>query len=189
MLSTRIPRRSFCRHALALPVGLSAAVRALGADSTTQTAAAGGDGLSRTAEAIHQEIKFGAARQRVFAALTDSQQFDAVTRLSDGLELLKAPGAKPTSISRESGGPFTLFGGYITGRNLELTADALLVQAWRAAGWRNGDYSIAKFSLLEDGGGTQLIFEHRGFPAGTGGHLAQGWHTHYWEPLTQYLAR
>jgi activator of HSP90 ATPase len=118
-----------------------------------------------------------------------SQHFDAITRLSDAITLVTAADAKPTSISREVGGPFTLFGGYITGRNLELLGDERLVQGWRAESWPAGDYSIVKFVLGENGAETRLVFDHRGFPEGEGRHLARGWYAHYWEPLAKYLAQ
>jgi activator of HSP90 ATPase len=57
------------------------------------------------------------------------------------------PGGKPTEISREAGGTFALFGGYITGRHVELVPNERIVQAWRAGGWDPGVYSIAKFEL------------------------------------------
>jgi activator of HSP90 ATPase len=44
------------------------------------------------------------------------------------------------------GGTFTLFGGYVTGRNLEMLPDERLVQAWRAGSWKPGAFSIAAFS-------------------------------------------
>jgi hypothetical protein len=37
-----------------------------------------------------------------------------------------------------------------------------LVQAWRAASWRPGQYSIAAFSLTAQGANTKSSFEHRG---------------------------
>ena len=180
MSSTLMSRRALASGIVAVPIGLSIAARAVGASS---------DGLSHSAEVIHQEIIFSAGRKRVFAALTDSAQFDAITRLSDGVELVTAPGAKPTSINHAVGGEFTLFGGYITGRHLELLPDERLVQAWRAASWNPGEYSIARFALVDHSAGTQLIFDHRGFPKGQGAHLADGWHVHYWKPLAKYLLR
>jgi transposase-like protein len=45
------------------------------------------------------------------------------------------------------GGPFSLFGGHITGRQVELVPDQLVVQAWRAKTWPAGVYSIARFEL------------------------------------------
>jgi activator of HSP90 ATPase len=147
------------------------------------------DGLTHTSEAIHQELTFQASPHAIYEALLTSQQFDAITRLSDAVARVTASGAIPTSISRELGGPFTLFGGYITGRNLELLGDERLVQSWRADSWSAGDYSIVKFVLAASGTNTNLAFDHRGFPEGQGKHLARGWYTHYWEPLAKYLAQ
>ena len=81
-----------------------------------------------------------------------------------------------------------MFGGYITGRNLELIPNERLVQAWRTSSWDAGDFSIVKFVLVAEGKETKLTFEHRGFPEGQGGHLAEGWHTHYWDPLAKFLS-
>ena len=159
----------------------------MGASRDGESAAAG-DGLSHAAESIRQVVEFNANPVRVYEALTDAKQFDAVTRLSDAVKLVTAPGAKPTSIGRAVGGAFTLFGGYITGRHLELVHGERLVQAWRAASWKPGDYSVVKFLLLENGAGTKMLFDHRGFPEGRGPELADGWHTHYWDPLAKFLS-
>jgi activator of HSP90 ATPase len=145
--------------------------------------------LSHTSESIHQEVRFKASRRQVYEALTSTSKFDALTRLSDGLSLLTAPGAKATTISRELGGPFTLFGGYITGRHLEMVPEELLVQAWRAGSWKAGDYSIVKFALNAEGSACKLVLDHRGFPEGQGKSLAYGWGVHYWEPLAKLLAQ
>ena len=190
MLSTLISRRTIARTLAALPAGLCMSARALDAPSDMESSqTVGGDGLTRTSEAIHQEVTVAANPRAIFEALTNAKQFDAITRLSDAVALVTAPNARPTSISRAVGGSFTLFGGYITGRNLELERDARLVQAWRAASWKAGEYSIASFVLVRSGTETRVVFDHRGFPEGAGAHLASGWHTHYWEPLAKFLAR
>jgi activator of HSP90 ATPase len=180
MPSIFMSRRALACGIAAAPIGLGAAARVI--------PAAHGDGLSRSAEAIRQEIHFDAGRKRVFDALTVSEQFDAVTRLSDAAALAAA-GSQPTAISSDAGGHFTLFGGYITGRHLELLAEERLVQAWRAASWKPGEYSVARFTLADHGAGTKLILDHRGFPDGQGAHLARGWHLNYWKPLAMYLLR
>jgi len=97
-------------------------------------------------------------------------------------------GDKPAEISREVGGPFTLFGWYITGRHVELVPNERIVQAWRTGGWAPGVYSIAKFELVEQGSGTKIVFDHMGFPKGEVEVLASGWKAHYWEPLAKLLA-
>ena len=63
-----------------------------------------------------------------------------------------------------------------------------IVQVWRAGSWDPGSYSIARFVLVESGGGTKIVFDHTGFPKGQAEHLAEGWRTNYWEPLTKVLA-
>ncbi len=66
------------------------------------------DGISHTAEAIHQEPVIRASRQRVYEGLTDAKQFEKVIQLSGVMQTMKL-GDKPAEISREVGGPFTLF--------------------------------------------------------------------------------
>jgi uncharacterized protein YndB with AHSA1/START domain len=145
------------------------------------------DGISRTAESIHQEAVIKAGRKRVYEAITDTKQFDKVIQLS-GVMKSMPPGGKPTAISREVGGAFTLFGGYITGRHVELVPNQRIVQAWRTGGWDPGVYSIAKFELVEQGSGTKIVFDQAGFPKGAAEDLAAGWKAHYWEPLEKLLA-
>ena len=149
---------------------------------------AGAEGeISRTAESIHQKPVFKASRKRVYEALTDTKQFDKVIQLGVAMKSM-APGGKPTEISREAGGAFTLFGGHIVGRHIELVPSERIVQAWREVSWDPGVYSIAKFELVEQGSGTKIVFDHTGFPKGAAEHLASGWKGNYWEPLEKLLA-
>jgi activator of HSP90 ATPase len=188
-MRARVSRRAFALGITAVPIGLGVAARAVGESSSAQAGRDEGDGLTHSSEAIHQEVNFRASCQRVYAALTSTQEFDALTRLSDAVSLVTAPNAQATFISPEVGGPFTLFGGYVTGRHLEMVPAKRLVQAWRAGSWRAGDYSVVNFVLVGKGRGCDLIFDHRGFPEGQGAHLADGWRVHYWEPLAKLLAQ
>jgi len=144
------------------------------------------NGVIRTAESIHQEPMFKGSRKRVYEALTETKRFQKLIDLSGAMKSM-ALGSKPTEISREVGGTFAIFGGYIVGRHLELVPEQRIVQAWRVGSWDPGVYSIAKFELVEKDGGTKIVFDHTGFPTGLGEHLADGWQSHYWEPLQQYL--
>lgn len=188
MLSILISRRALTLGLATIPAGLGVA-RAFDAANTTEATAGASDGVSHSSESIHQEVMFKAGRRQVYEALTSARRFDALTRLSDAVTLVTAPGAKATAISPDVGGSFTLFGGYITGRHLEMLPDEHLVQAWRAGRWKAGDYSIVKFTLATEGGGCRLILDHRGFPDGQGASLASGWGVHYWEPLAKLLAQ
>jgi uncharacterized protein YndB with AHSA1/START domain len=142
---------------------------------------------SHSEESIHQEASFRASRKRVYEALTDTQQFDKVTNLSDDMRSI-GPGGTPTEISNRVGGAFVLFRGHIQGRQIELVPNERIVQAWRVEGWAPGLYSIARFEIKEEGSGSRIVFDHTGFPKGLVDHLAAGWKGHYWEPLEKFLA-
>jgi len=154
-------------------VGLSGLI------SPVSASAAQSDEISSNQEAIHQETLFKAAASRVYKALTEAKEFAQITELS-------MPGGA-ADISGEVGGAFSLFGGHITGRHIELVPNERIVQAWRDGGWAPGVYSIARFELHPSGSETRLIFDHTGFPRGSAAHLAEGWKSHYWEPLAKYL--
>jgi uncharacterized protein YndB with AHSA1/START domain len=134
-------------------------------------------------------VVFKGSRKRVYEALTDAKQFNKVVELSAAMKSGMVPaGSSPAEISRDVGGAFSIFGGYISGRHIEMVPGERLVQAWRTGEWKPGVYSIAKFELTEQGSGTKLVFDHTGFPEGTGQHLAEGWKVNYWEPLEKFLA-
>src|SRR5262252_8605034 len=54
-------------------------------------------------------------------------------------------------ISRKIGGPFTAWGGHLTGINLCLKPGERNVQAWRATGWPPDYHSAAIFELSKVG--------------------------------------
>lgn len=171
---------------LVCALAMSAALEAspLRADETARA-----EGLSNSAASIHQQVDFPASCARVYRALTRAPEFDALTRLSDAVTLVTAPGAKATAVSDRAGAPFTLFGGYITGRNLEVVPNRRLVQAWRAGSWDPGEYSVVRFELKPQGSHCIVALDQRGFPDKQGPSLAYGWRVHYWEPLGKLLSQ
>jgi activator of HSP90 ATPase len=123
---------------------------------------------SRTS--LHFDLEFAAPPRLLYGALLDQKQFTVLTGL-------------PATIDPTPGGAFSLFGGLIVGRNIELLEDQRIVQAWRPTHWDPGIYSIVRFELSAHGSGSTLVFDHTGFPAGEYGHLYAGWQSHYWEAL------
>jgi uncharacterized protein YndB with AHSA1/START domain len=123
---------------------------------------------------IHQEVVFQTPPAQIYQALVDAAQFAKVT-------------GAPTTGAATEGAPFTAFGGHITGRQVELVPEQLVVQAWRAKSWPAGRYSIARFELRGEGTGTRLVFDHDGFPEEQKEHLAAGWTANYWDPLRKHL--
>jgi activator of HSP90 ATPase len=124
---------------------------------------------------LHQEADFKASPQRLYEVLLDSKQFAACTGM-------------PAEIDSKEGGAFSLFGGQIAGRTVELVPNQRIVQAWRPAHWDPGVYSIVRFELKPQGAATMLVLDHTGFPEGDFDHLNSGWQSHYIEPLKRFLA-
>jgi activator of HSP90 ATPase len=128
---------------------------------------------SRTSLHYHADLK--ASPQRIYEALLDSKLFAAFT-------------GAPAEIDSRAGGAFSLFGGQIVGRNVELIPDRRIVQAWRPSHWDPGIYSIVKFDLKPRETGATLVLDHTGFPEGLADHLDEGWRMHYLDTLQKYFA-
>jgi activator of HSP90 ATPase len=174
-------RREFAKRAAASAVAVSVPSSLLHASQVPDDR-----GISHTAASIHQEATFKASPARVYAALTEAKEFDKVFALSDASKTMKLAD-NPSVIGKEPGGAFALFGGYITGRQLELVTNTRLVQAWRSASWKPGAYSIVTWTFTAAGKGTTLSMDHGGFPGGEAPSLAEGWHKNYFTPLMKYL--
>jgi activator of HSP90 ATPase len=160
---------------------LSVAGFAVSTLAFAEETASAGDGVSRNCECIHQEVTINAGREHVYQALTQAKRFAKVVEFG-----LPGAGAS-TIISPHLGGEFSLFGDRIIGRHLEMVQNERLVQAWREKVWDPGVYSIVRFQMNDEAGGTHLVFDHTGFPQGAAEHLAIGWKSHYWDPLKKYL--
>jgi activator of HSP90 ATPase len=136
----------------------------------TSEAAASPAGDHSKSISIHQEVDFTASPQWLYEALLDSKKFSAFS-------------GRAAQIKRQPGGTFSLFGGHIVGRNVELVPNRRIVQAWRVVDWPEGVYSMARFELKTRESGTRLVFDHIGFPEGLRDHLAEGWEANYWALL------
>jgi activator of HSP90 ATPase len=97
-------------------------------------------------------------------------------------------GARAAKIAAKAGGEFSMFGGQITGRHIELVPGKRVVQAWRSKDWPEGQYSIVRFELTAADNGTKLTFDQSGHPAEAKEHLETGWGKMYWEPMKAMLA-
>jgi activator of HSP90 ATPase len=126
------------------------------------------------APSIHHDVTFEASPKEVFAELLDADRFAAFT-------------GAPAAIDPVEGGSFSLFGGQILGRNIELVDGERVVQAWRVAHWEPGVYSLIRFELRASGAGTELGFDQWGHPTDAHDDLDAGWHTMYWEPMRSHL--
>ncbi|MDQ7825696.1 MAG: SRPBCC family protein [Candidatus Eremiobacteraeota bacterium] len=123
---------------------------------------------------IRQSVTFNAPPHEVYEALMDSKKHEAFTR-------------DKAHISRKPGGTFTAYGGYITGKNLELYEDEKIVQLWRTDEWPEGHFSTVTYRLKDLHGSTKLTFTQDGIPEEFCESIRKGWHEYYWRPLKKLL--
>lgn len=123
---------------------------------------------------LHLEFDYKASPQRIYETLLDSKQFTSFSGM-------------PAEVDPKEGGAFSMFGGMIVGRNVELIPNQRIVQAWRPTHWDPGVYSIVRFELKTRDAETMLVLDHTGFPEGEFDHLEWGWHNHYGDPLKKFL--
>ena len=68
---------------------------------------------------IQQTVTFKASPHEVYETLLDSARHAAFS-------------GSPAEISREVGGAYSAYDGYISGKNIKLVPDREIVQSWRA---------------------------------------------------------
>jgi hypothetical protein len=127
-------------------------------------------------KAIQQSVKFKASPAELFEMYLDSKKHSAAT---GGL----------AKISRRVGGKFKAWGNQLSGRNLLIIPNTMIVQAWRANHWKPSDPDsilVLRFSKAPGGAVVDLVhanvppYDHRG--------VSDGWPTYYWKPWKKYLA-
>jgi len=127
-------------------------------------------------ELIQQTVTFKASPHDVYELLMDSAKHAAFS-------------GEAANISREMDGEFSAYGGYITGKNLELVPDRKIVQTWRAVDWPENHFSTVTFLLLPIPGGTSLNFTQSDVPDDTEAEFEQGWIDNYWTPMKKALKK
>ena len=167
-------RRAVAGLAVALG-GLLAGTKAFGGPPPEGGQEAPGARAHKNLTSLRQARPFQTDPSRIYKALLDAGQFATFT-------------GQPAKMDPNEGGYFSLFGGLIVGRNVELVPDQRIVQAWRPAHWNPGIYSIVKFELKPAESKTVLVLDHKGFPEGEFDSLNQGWKLHYYDPLEKFLA-
>ena len=117
---------------------------------------------------------FPAPPQVVYDNWLDSEGHAAITGL-------------PATASNEVGDNFTVHGGDINGKNLELVPVKLIRQLWRTQQSADSDPdSELEITLEPEGTGTRLTLKHTNL-MGDGTHYKTGWVEHYFEPMKAYF--
>lgn len=92
-------------------------------------------------------------------------------------------------ISAKEGENFSAHNNYITGRNIKLIKNLLIVQAWRAMDWDTTDDDSTLIILLEPKGEDVILhLIQTNIPAAKAAGIDKGWFDHYWNPWKQFLS-
>jgi activator of HSP90 ATPase len=124
---------------------------------------------------IKQVVTFKASPHELYSMLMDSKKHAKFT-------------GEKAKLSTRVGGKFTAYGGYITGKNLKLIPDRLIVQEWHMKGWPKGHASKVMFLFTKTKTGTKLTFGHTGVPLASYKGINSGWKSSYWDKMKAVLA-
>ncbi|HYL48651.1 MAG TPA: SRPBCC domain-containing protein [Stellaceae bacterium] len=98
-------------------------------------------------------------------------------------------GGHPATCSGSVGGTFTVWDGYITGKNLTLDPGKRIVQSWRTTKFTAADPDSEIEVLFEPvASGTLVTVNHRNVPDGHTSYRDGGWERSYFEPMKAYFA-
>lgn len=111
-----------------------------------------------------------------------STPHDVYEQIMDAKKHAKFSGTK-AKITRKVGAKFTVYGGWVQGKNLKLVPDKLIVQEWRGNSWPKGHHSIATFRFAKKKSGTTLTFSQTHIPADEASHINKGWKAQYWDKM------
>ncbi len=95
-------------------------------------------------------------------------------------------GGGPAKMNDKLGAEFSLWGGSIFGKNIEVKPGKKLVQEWYSEEkWEKP--SIATFTLSEEKNGVKLTLFHTNVPDKAAEDIDEGWKIYYLGPLKKFL--
>ena len=95
----------------------------------------------------------------------------------------------PAKISPKVGVRFTAFDGRLSGANLLLDPNRLIVQRWRSVSFKPADPdSILILTLHPERKGTRLSLVQVNVPSHDFKGVTQGWKKYYWKPWADFIA-
>lgn len=94
-------------------------------------------------------------------------------------------GAGPAKMDEKVGTGFTLWGGDLFGRNLEVVHEKKLVQEWTEGDWE--EPSRVTFTLTHKNGCTTVHLLHEDIPDNDADDIADGWDRYYLGQIKKLL--
>ncbi len=131
--------------------------------------------MSKGTTIIKQTVFMPATPEAVYEAYTDPKIHSEFT----GSEATGKP---------EVGEDFTAWGGYIEGQYVELEPGKRVVQTWSTSEWpKDAEPSTVELTFDAVKNGTNITLVHTDVPSEQSDEYDEGWHTSYWEPMTDYF--
>lgn len=122
---------------------------------------------------IKQTYHINASIEKVWQALVDPKAIEGW-------------GAGPAKMNAKVDAEFSLWGGEVWGKNVEVIPNKKLVQEWFGGKWDKP--SIATFSLhKEEDGSTRIDLVHEDVPDNEAKDHEEGWKDYYFGPLKDYV--
>lgn len=150
------------------------------AQSTSAATVPSGSSTSATAATtLKDSVKFNCPASELYRFLTEPQRIVAWSRSpASALPQIVLPGA-----------PFSLFGGNICGRFVEMMAPNSLVMDWKLKDWPT-DTKVT-IAIAEDGDGSacRIDLTQEGVPAQDVDLIRSNWHNYYWTPIKRLLGQ
>ena len=91
----------------------------------------------------------------------------------------------PAEMPRKVGEKWKTYNGQLRGTNLLVKANKMIVQTWRAKGWKTDSVLTLQFCDTSDG--CELTMVHALIPEDAAADIKSGWNTMYWKPFKAYL--
>jgi activator of HSP90 ATPase len=134
-----------------------------------------------------EKLKFGVIRQKVLIPNSSPEKvYKAFLSSKEHAEFT----GSPARINAKTGAKFTVWDGYVTGRNISLVKGKKIEQEWRTTEFPEGyPDSLLKISLKKKGDGTELTMIQSKVPASQVKRYDEGWYESYWNPLKAYFEK
>ena len=121
-------------------------------------------------KSIQLKETFPVKPEQIYNAWLNSEQHSSMT------------GGKAVC-SDEINADFSAWDGYISGKNIELSANEKIIQSWRTSEFNDeDDDSVLEIYLTSADGGCEITLVHSQIPDGQPDY-EQGWRDHYFAPM------
>lgn len=121
------------------------------------------------------QTTFPVSPRIIYEAWLDSEKHSAMT-------------GGAAQCSKEQGGSFTAWDGYITGLNFKLSPYSEIVQRWRTSEFSVDEKdSTLSIKIETHKKGCLLTLSHTEIPDGQSDY-EEGWHDHYFGPMMEYFS-